>query len=224
MTTTTAPAMREYPKIYGPYNRHTSGPNRNKLIIGDWSRPEFEYLAGCEWLFTEKVDGTNVRVHWDGHRTTYGGRTANAQLQAKLVNWLDEHLPEELFEQSFGEDTATLYGEGHGAGIQKGGGNYSPTQKFVLFDVRVGNWWLQRDAVCDVAAKLGIGVVPLRLSGTLADAMAAVANGMTSDWGPFAAEGVVGHPSAGLLDRAGNRLMVKVKAVDFAGLNTVTSP
>jgi len=70
--------MREYPKIYGPYLRHTEGPDRNKLIEGAWSRPEIGYLADFEWHFTEKVDGTNIRVHWDGHKVEFGGRTERA--------------------------------------------------------------------------------------------------------------------------------------------------
>jgi hypothetical protein len=208
--------MREYPKIYGPYARHVDGPDRNKLIEGQWSRPEIGYLADFEWHFTEKVDGTNIRVHWDGHKVEFGGRTDRAQIPAKLVTVLQNLFPEELFEQQFGTTEVTLYGEGYGAGIQKGGGNYLATGvSFVLFDVRVGEWWLLRNDVLDVAAKLGLGAVPLILTGTVAEAIDCVRGGFVSEWGTFAAEGLVGVTSAGLLDRAGNRIMVKVKAADF---------
>lgn len=208
--------MREYPKIYGPYNRHTEGPLRNKLIEGRWSRPEIGYLAQFEWNFTEKVDGTNIRVGWDGHKVEFGGRTDRAQIPAKLIAVLQNLFPEELFEQQFGENEVTLYGEGYGAGIQKGGGNYLSTGvSFVLFDVLIGGWWLLRDDVEDVAQKLGIDVVPLYLRGTIAEAIEAVRGGMFSRWGAFPAEGLVGTTSAGLLDRAGNRIMVKIKAADF---------
>lgn len=209
--------MREYPKIYGPYRRHTEGPHRNKLIPGQWTRPEFEYLADNEWQFTEKVDGTNIRVHWDGHRTTYGGRTETAQIPAKLVNWLDRMLPEELFEQAFGAETVTLFGEGFGAGIHSGG-KYAPEQQLVLFDVLVGQWWLRRSDVEDVASKMGLAAVPLVHVGTLREAMQLVAGGLTSGWGDFPAEGLVGVTAAGLLDRSGDRLMVKVKAKDMQQL------
>lgn len=209
--------MREYPKIYGPYNRHTEGPNRNKLIEGQWSRPEIGYLAQFEWNFTEKVDGTNIRVHWDGHKVEFGGRTDRAQIPAKLIAVLQNLFPEELFEQQFGETVVTLYGEGYGAGIQKGGGNYRPTPGFVLFDVRIGDWWLLRDDVLDVAVKMGIDVVPLVLTGTVAEAIDCVRGGFVSEFGPFTAEGLVGTTTAGLLDRAGNRIMVKIKAADFGG-------
>jgi len=111
----------------------------------------------------------------------------------------------------------TLYGEGYGAGIQKGGGNYRAAPGFVLFDVRVGDWWLLRDSVVDVGINLGVDVVPLTLTGTIADAIKVVRSGLTSDWGNFIVEGLVGVTTAGLLDRAGNRVMVKVKAADFGG-------
>lgn len=207
--------MREYPKIYGPYNRHVEGPDRNKLIEGSWSRPEIGYLAGFEWNFTEKVDGTNIRIHWDGHKVEFGGRTDRAQIRADLFAELQRLFPEELFEQQFGDSVATLYGEGYGAGIQKGGGNYRATPGFVLFDVRVGDWWLLRNDVVDVGGKLGVDVVPLVLIGTIADGIHVVREGLPSAWGDFGAEGIVGVPSVGLLDRAGHRIMVKIKAADF---------
>src|SRR5699024_469734 len=82
--------MREYPKIYGPYKRHTEGPDRNKLIEGEWTNPVLEHLQHTTWLFAEKVDGTNIRVHWDGHKVTFGGRTDRAQIPAKLIQALIE--------------------------------------------------------------------------------------------------------------------------------------
>jgi hypothetical protein len=207
--------MREYPKVYTPFNRHTEGPLRNKLIDGDWSRPEFFYLAACTWVFTEKVDGTNIRVHWDGHKVEFGGRTDNAQIPAKLIARLRQLFTEELFEQVFADTEVTVYGEGFGAGIQKGGGNYAPAPDFVLFDVLIGGFWLRRDDVEDVAKKLGLEVVPVVEHGTLHAGIAAVRGGLQSAWGAFPAEGIVGVPLAGLLDRAGNRIMVKIKRVDF---------
>ncbi len=207
--------MREYPKISGPFKRHTEGPDRNKLIEGEWTDPALEYLQHCDWTFTEKVDGTNIRVHWDGHKVTFGGRTDNAQIPAKLFAVLTDLFTEELFEQSFQEQAVTLYGEGYGATIQKGGGNYRGTLGFVLFDVLIGGWWLQRDSIEDVASKLGVDVVPIVLEGTLSDAIERVRSGLASTWGDFDAEGVVGVPKAGLLSRSGKRISVKVKSKDF---------
>ncbi len=208
--------MEEYQKIPGPYLRHTEpGPDRNKLIEGAWSSPALEATAGLKWLWTEKVDGTNIRIHWDGHKVTYGGRTDNAQIPARLLPVLDALVPEELFEQKFGETAATLYGEGYGAGIQKGG-VYRSDMSFVLFDVRIDGWWLLRPNVEDVAVSMGLDVVPLVCEGTISNAIDTVKLGLVSRWNPSVlVEGLVGTTAAGLLARDGSRLIVKVKTKDF---------
>lgn len=218
--------MSEYQKIPGPFLRQTEGPNRNKLIRGAWSCPEFRMLADADWEFTEKVDGTNVRVQWDGHRPLYLGRTDNAQMPTKLIRVLAEMLPEEMLEQVFGANPATLYGEGYGAGIQRGG-VYRPDMSFVLFDVKVpkaggGHWWLQRESVLDIGTKLGIDVVPEVYQGTLTDAINCVRNageGTRSFWNPdLVSEGWVGRTAAGLLNRAAERIIVKLKSKDLVAM------
>ena len=205
-----------YPKIWSPFKRHTDGPLRNKLDTSTWTRPEFEVLARLDWTWTEKVDGTNVRVIWDGYRVSFGGRTDNAQMPTTLLTVLDALFPETLLEQQFGANPAVLYGEGYGAKIQKGGGNYRSDQGFVLFDVRVGEWWLLRDALEDIATNLSLDVVPLIMSGGVRDAInRIVINGMNSTWGDFLAEGLVGRPPLGITARDGDRLLMKVKREDF---------
>ena len=71
-----------------------------------------------------------------------------------------------------------LFGEGYGPKIQ-GGGKYREDQSFVLFDVKVGDWWLNREAVDDVAEKLDIESVPVIGHGTLQDAIDIVSSGIT---------------------------------------------
>jgi hypothetical protein len=118
----------------------------------------------------------------------------------------------------FSGTKAVLYGEGYGAGIQKGGGEYSPTKKFILFDVLVdGKWWLSQENVEDVAAKLGIDVVPDFGLMTLEEATELVRVGFKSrlNGGLKDAEGLVGRPEEALFDKKGHRLIVKLKTKDF---------
>jgi len=214
--------MTEYHKIDTVFARDTKG----RIIEGQYSRPEFEYLADREWVFTEKVDGTNIRLSYDGQPTFRGnehayiaGRTDNAQLQPGLLQRLIEVMRAAPFEQVFKPgDEVVLYGEGYGAKIQKGGGNYLPDScDFVLFDVRVGTWWLRRDAVEDVAANLGLAVVPILGKGTLADAVELTREGFASArWpGVAVAEGLVLRPAVELFDRRGERVITKIKHKDF---------
>jgi hypothetical protein len=207
----------EYAKIYSPFKRFTEGPQRNKLDTSQWVRPEFEVLADMDWHWTEKVDGTNIRVIWDGHRVSFAGRTDNAQIPPTLLKTLDAMFPEELLEQQFGSNSVVLYGEGYGAKIQKVGGSYRPDQSFVLFDVKIGAWWLEPEDVSKVAVQMGIDRVPVWGTISLWSAIERVRSGFHSSWGDFFAEGLVGRPPLGLLGRDGDRLLVKVKHVDFYG-------
>lgn len=209
--------VTEYHKIQSIYKRDMTS-KRKTLIEGDWTLPEFEYLALNTWTFTEKIDGTNIRVIFKDGGITFGGRTEDAQIPAQLVGRLNERflpLAAKLGEV-FADGSAVLYGEGYGAKIQKGGGNYRPDQDFVLFDVRVGQWWLQRADVHDVAQKLGLDVVPVIGEGSLHDAVAWAKRGIRSTWGDFEAEGIVARPKTELNARSGHRLVAKIKCRDFA--------
>jgi hypothetical protein len=204
-----------YHKIQSVYKRDPD-TNHKTFLEGDWSLPEFGYLANNQWDFTEKVDGTNIRISRSGDKAMFGGKTDNANLPSPLVAKLIERFPDAYqLNVVFGDQVDfTLYGEGFGAGIQKGG-NYSKTQDFVLFDVRVGDWWLRREDVVDIARKLDLPVVPIIGSGTLFDAIEMTKAGFTSVWGNFIAEGIVARPAVELYTRSGDRVITKIKYRDF---------
>lgn len=206
-----------YNKISGLYKREEQKPFN--LIEGVYREPEFELLKDIEWTFTEKVDGTNIRIIWDGHRVVFGGRTENAQIPSHLVTKLNELFMgtrmEQVFEQVFGETPAIIFGEGYGAKTQKGGGNYSDTQQFVVFDVTVGDWYLRREDVEDVASKFSLDTVPIVHRGKLQEGVDLVKGGLKSCWGDFIAEGLVAKPSTDLFNRKGERILTKIKAEDF---------
>lgn len=209
--------MDEYHKILTVFARDPATKHRT-LLDGQYALSEFEYLRDNEWVFTEKVDGTNIRVMYDGVGITFGGKTKNAQLPAQLVTALRKMFVlgyEEARMVAVSDGSFCLYGEGYGAKIQKGGGNYRPDQSFVLFDVKIGDWWLQRSDVEDVAKKLGVDVVPIVGRGTLPEMVAMVREGFHSQWGDFRAEGLVARPATELKTRAGKRLITKIKCKDF---------
>ncbi|MCP4215045.1 MAG: RNA ligase family protein, partial [bacterium] len=73
--------MKQYHKIQTVFKRDPE--NRHKTLLeGEFSIPEFEYLQDNDWIFTEKVDGTNIRVMFDGEKITFGGKTERAQIPA----------------------------------------------------------------------------------------------------------------------------------------------
>lgn len=216
----------KYSKIQTLFKRD----DKNIIIPDQFTYSEFEYLKDNKWECTEKIDGTNIRieldfnVHDDGVRevnVNFKGRTDEATIPAHLyrrlkelfdnVNWL------EIFDIT-STTSITLYGEGYGTKIQKGGNYISSGVDFILFDVKVDNWWLQRDAVEDVANKLNIKVVPLIGYMTIPEAVEYVRRGFKSTIAEnkdYDAEGLVLKTTTGLLRRNGERLITKIKTVDF---------
>lgn len=206
--------MNEYPKIPTLFKRNPETKYRT-LLEGEYATPELAYLQFNQWLLTEKVDGTNIRVMWRlATGLAFGGKTDNAQIPAHLTNRLNEMFQGKDFDAVFDGD-ACLYGEGYGAKIQKGGGNYSDTQEFVLFDVKVGDWWLERPNIEDVAGKLGLRCVPVYARGPLSVMVDIVRGGFKSRWGDFPAEGLVARPAVSLVARNGDRIITKLKTKDF---------
>lgn len=207
--------MKEYHKIQSIYKRDEI---THKFIEGEFSLPEFEYLRNNEWCFTEKIDGTNIRIGWNGLTKKIGGRTENAQIPTFLYEKLEHLFPDEKLAKCFPEveDIVILYGEGYGAKIQKGGGNYIPDGvDFILFDVLIGEWWLRRDDVDGIAQSLGIKSVPTLGYGTLDNAVQGIKVGVNSTFGDFLAEGMVLRPTTELKSRAGHRIITKLKHKDF---------
>lgn len=207
--------MNEYHKIQTVFKRDPAN-NLKTLLEGQYSLPAFDYLKSNQWVFTEKVDGTNIRVMFREGAVSFGGKTDDAQIPAPLVARLRSVFDPlvDKMREAF-PDGACLYGEGYGAKIQKGGGNYGPSQDFVLFDVRVGTWWLERHNVEDVATKLGLRIVPSIGEGTLMEMVEAARGGIKSTWGAFLAEGIVARPKVELSTRNGERIITKIKTKDF---------
>ncbi len=207
--------MKEYHKIQTVFKRDPTNKHKT-LLEGEYTVPLFEFLKDNRWAFTEKVDGTNIRVMLSESGMTFGGRTDNAQIPAKLVERLYERFDEQFLKKQF-PDGVCLYGEGYGAKIQKVGSCYRPDQDFVLFDVRIGHWWLERGSVEEIAKALDLDVVPVVGEGTLIDLVSLCREGFASRWGDFEAEGIVARPTVELMTRSGGRVITKLKTSDFRG-------
>ena len=222
--------MNEFPKIQSMFKREPKGKRR--LIIPHWAMDEFRYLASLKWTWTEKYDGMNIRVKWEravdwdfGGALSFKGKTDKAQLPGELLDHLIGMFTEAKMGQNFPDGDVCLYGEGYGPGIQKGG-NYRKDQGFILFDVKIGHWWLKREALKEIAIAFEIPLVPVVTQCDLMTAMFLTKQGMNSSCcegtgevgeGSFFMEGLVGQPEVPLLCRNGQRVICKIKHKDFAG-------
>ena len=210
--------MGEYHKIPNIFLRSTE---TKKIVEGEYSNEALYFLRNTMWDFTEKIDGTNIRIIWDGHKIEIKGRTDKAQIPSALLNRLMElfagEANEEIFERAFGEKEVMLIGEGYGANIQGCGGLYRPDQDFILFDVMIGGNYQPREAVTEIAHLFNLDIVPTVCRGTLKDGVDFVKKQPLSQIAKksLVIEGVVGRPYVELQDRCGNRVIVKIKAHDF---------
>ena len=222
--------MTTYTKINTLYKRDTE--NKNVIIEGDYSKHEFENIRN--WIFTEKIDGTNIRITYDFDKKDlkFDGKTDAAQIPAKLFAALSKMFSASMFETVFAPTAndpdksfphrIILFGEGYGAGIQNGG-LYRADNGFILFDVLVDTWWLEYTNVSDIAEKLGIKVVPMLGIGPMEIGIKLVKNKMLSlaSAQPRVFEGVVASSYPLMLFRDGQPIKWKLKVRDYADLGRV---
>jgi hypothetical protein len=170
----------------------------------------------------------------------YAGKTDNAQIPPKLLKHMEEKYPKEKVLASLGlkefiptseweidhnwleydqiPNIYTIYGEGYGNGIQKGGNYIKNGNEFIVFDVKVNDIYLKTDARDEIATKLGAPIVPFIGYFTLDEAIDFVRKGFVSTISEnreYMAEGLVLRTDLGLRNRMGKRLIVKVKYEDF---------
>lgn len=213
--------MKKYHKIKTLFERETTGTK--KLIPGRYAHELFEYLKDNIWIYTEKVDGTNIRICWDGNRISFLGKTESSQLPKnlldKLNNMFSNEETEQLFEQIFGDKEAIIFGEGYGSKIQKNGHLYSEHAEFIVFDISIDGTYLERLNVEDICTSLNLECVPVVLIGTLQDGVDYVTTKETpkSVVGKenLSMEGIVGVPAKRIYDVCGERVIVKIKVRDF---------
>lgn len=208
--------VEEYQKIETIYNRSTEG--NKKLIEGSFRNPIVEYLKDNQWDWVEKVDGTNIRVCWDGHKIAFRGRTDKATIPNDLLNALQNIFltdeMEEMFEQIFGEREVIIFGEGYGNKIQAVGKDYLPdTNSFIAFDILISGYYLPLGNLFDICKALGIKAVPVLGTGTLQEAIDFVKTKPKSVLGDCVIEGIVARPTERIYDR-GKRVIVKIKVKD----------
>jgi len=225
--------------MYNPYGKIETLYERNMERREDGLKPgallpELKlknplYGAIKEWVFTEKIDGTCMRVEWNPAHTNLwpesliiGGKSDKAQVHGALMTRMQSLFPVDKVREVFPDKPVTFYGEGYGAGIQKIGTLYRQDKSFIGFDIfmhdadnPMGGWWLSDENMRNVYTRLGIDVVPLIAKAPLEWATQYVAGGFRSAIGTAVAEGLVGRTVDTLFDCRGQRLICKLKTVDF---------
>jgi hypothetical protein len=219
----------EYQKINTLFKRDEN----NIIIPDDYTFEEFDYLENVKWECTEKIDGTNMRIEiypygsitrdvigWD---FDFKGRTDRANIPPHLLKKMKELFTRDKLKEALNigdliAEPITIYGEGYGTKIQNGGNYIKGGVDFILFDIKVGDWWLKREDLEVIANKLNIDIVPLIGYMTIPEAIEYVKKGFKSTIAEnkdYDAEGLVLKTTCGLKFRSGERIITKIKTCDF---------
>ena len=210
---------KEYPKINTLWKRDAK--NKFNIVEGDLSCPEFDSIK--KWRISEKINGTNIRVTYSSMRSIiFCGKTDDADMPPFLAEYLNKTFFAEKMRLAFPDapiDMIILFGEGYGSKIQSGG-KYRPDCSFILFDVWIDGWWLERKNVEDIAQKLGLDIVPDLGLMTIQEAVGYVKGKAKSKIAQqeLTAEGIVARSDPLMLFRNGNPIMWKLKVKDYVRL------
>lgn len=218
-----------YPKINSLYKRQgwyleegkKNNPEyqagRQSFIIGDYACPEFGNIK--RWRVQEKIDGTNIRIRfYHSVLREFMGRTNEADIPNHLFKYLQDNFTFERMNEVFNntQEEVWLFGEGYGPKIQRGG-NYREDVGFILFDCKIGSWWLEQSAVKEIAYNLEIPYAPEIGIMTEDEILAYVKSKPLSlcSLTKQVMEGIVARPEQLLLKRDGKPLMMKLKCKEF---------
>ena len=203
----------EYPKIPTLFARNLDF----SLNTTQFKHPVLGTIS--KWRTTEKIHGMNIRVivEGGGDSVVFKGRTDAAVLPGPLEQELQRLFPivDRIRNAAFSyPGHIVLYGEGYGGKIQQGT-LYSVSQKFILFDAKVGHSWLSLEELKVFADALQIDIVPELQTMSIPEIVDMVKTPFKSVIGSALAEGVVAQPISPLFNNYGTPLRIKLKTSDF---------
>lgn len=207
--------MIEYMKIQNVFKFD----EKYRKIIG--LNEPYETLKDIQWYGTEKVDGTNTRILWDGHRISIMGHTEKSQLPKHLIEYLSNIFltseMEYVFEQIFEDKEVAIFGESYGNKIKKDGEKYiNDNVGFIIFDININNFWLSRENAENICKRLNFDVVPIVFNGTLDEAKEFILKHPCSTLSKeHEMEGLVLKPKVQLFDSKGHLITCKLKYRDI---------
>ena len=200
-----------YQKINTIFKRDQNPGKYHNCIMPNegFTQPEFEFLRGCKFECTEKIDGTSMSIHIIpvdytdignsfkvNYTVEYHGKTEKADTPKHLQTKMEQLFPAEKMLEVFNKNVTyenvedaikevnhskvIVFGEGYGVKIQKGGNYISNDCGFILFDVTVDGMFLLRESLEDIASKLEIPIVPLIGYMTVDEAIEFVKKGFKS--------------------------------------------
>jgi len=181
-----------------------------------------DILLFKECYATEKINGASAHVSWKDSKVSF---FSGGVEHLSFVNLFDKNELVKKFTE-LGIPKIVIYGEAYGGKCQGMRKTYGDKLKFVAFEVKIDDLWLNVPNAEDVAKSLGFDFVPYVKCSTnieglnaimLAPSEQSVKCGITE---PRKREGVVLRPLIEVRKNNGERIIVKHKNDDFIETKT----
>ena len=161
--------MHFYPKISAPYKR--TDPKSKVVDTDVYVNETAKLLSNIGYYATEKVDGTNLNIIYDGDKVTYEGHTDKTNWAAEVASWIEEKFVKneafvQMCEQKFGAKHITFSGELIGPKIQSNLYKLDD-YRFICFDIselrilKDNRIWYSRPAVEGICSDFGLEPSPV---------------------------------------------------------------
>jgi hypothetical protein len=178
-----------------------------------------------ECFALEKIHGTSAHISWkfDTKEVNFFNGGENRDRFLALFN---VEVLKDGFLELFPNSNAIVFGEAYGGKQQGMSHTYGKELKFIGFDVKVNDYWLEVPNAESVCLKLGLEFVNYVIASTdvevlnsLRDApsVQAVRNGILE---PKKREGIVLRPLVEMFLKDGSRVICKHKADEFGEIKT----
>jgi hypothetical protein len=173
----------------------------------------------------EKIHGTSAHVAWKDNKISYFAGGSNHE---SFVALFDETLLVEKLMALYMDVDMIIFGEAYGGKLQRMSKTYGPNLKFIAFDVRINDLWLDVPSAEHITLELGLEFVAwtkittdLEVIDGMRDApsIQAQRNLGVIDISKVR-EGIVLRPLIELRKNNGERIIAKHKGAAFQETNT----
>lgn len=174
----------------------------------------------------EKIHGTSAHITWNGEKIVY---FSGGEKYGNFVALFDDAALTEKFKE-LPHPEVTIYGEAYGGKQQGQSWRYGKELKFVAFDVKIGDWWLDVPSAERLVNGFGLEFVYYKKVSTDIESLdaerdapseQAKRNGIEGDQ---PREGVVCRPLIEMRTSAVNRVIVKHKRAEERETKSVRTP
>lgn len=182
-----------------------------------------DILLFKECYALEKIHGSSAHLRWKDNKIIFFSGGEKYEIFKKIF---DEEFLNNKFKELFEGINVTIFGEVYGGKCQGMSETYGKEMKFIVFDVKVGDNWLDVPNAEDVAKKLNLEFVDYAKVTTDLESLnserdkestQAIRNGCGKG---KLREGVVLRPLIEVTKNDGSRIIAKYKRDDFLETKT----